>query len=92
MNLINKNFDAATNLAVQQLTSRTPIGAPPRVNRKNGASSLDKHFNFILMRVTERKSLNQILMALEAVHEIKVHKSSLSRFINKKIPYEQKQA
>lgn len=80
----NNNFDEIYNNAIEQLVSRTHDYRKARVNRKNGASSLDKHFQFIHVRWLSGKSLTQIMAALENEHSQKISKSALSRFVSKK--------
>lgn len=84
MNTYNTNFDDIYNLAIERLVGRTKDNRKARINRKNGDSSLDKHFHFIHSRWVDGKSLPQIATALKNEHSQIISKSALSRFINKK--------
>ena len=83
--IYNKNFDYSINKAVNELIRRTPSGHLPRLSRKNRASSLDEHFQFILKKLSEHKTQGQILSLLNTKFDVKVNKSTLSRFLRKKM-------
>lgn len=83
--IYNKKFDDSINKAISKLIQRTPAGHPPRLSRKNGVSSLDEHFHFILRKLSEHKTQGQVLSLLNAKFNLKVNKSTLSRFLKKKM-------
>ena len=83
--IYNNNFNEFTNEAVDALIRRTSTSPPPRTNRKNGSSLLDRYFQFILQKLSEHKTQGQILSLLNAKFSNKVNKSTLSRFLKKKI-------
>ena len=83
--IYNKNFNDSINKAVGELIQRTPAGHPPRLSRKNGASLLDEHFSFILQKLSEHKTQGQILSLINTKLDLKINKSTLSRFLKKKM-------
>ena len=83
--IYNNNFNESTNVAVEGLIRRTSTSPPPRINRKNGSSLLDTYFQFIFQKLSEHKTQGQILSLLNAKFSIKVNKSTLSRFLKKKM-------
>ena len=84
MNKYNANFDESTNSLVQKLVDRTPQSLQPRISRKNGETGFDQHYAFIIEKISEGKTLGQILKALEQSFGLKRSKSNLSRFLCRK--------
>lgn len=63
--IYNNNFNEFTNEAVDALIRRTSNSPPPRINRKNGSSLLDRYFQFILQKLSEHKTQGQIFISVE---------------------------
>lgn len=81
----NKYFSATTNEAVDNLVKSSPTSKQPRINRKNGASKLDVHYSLIQEKLAENKSQGQIITLLRSTFNLEINKSSLSRFVSKRL-------
>jgi hypothetical protein len=84
-NIYNKHFDNATNCRIDELVKRSPNKQLPRINRKNGESVFDAHLGYILEKLKEKKTQSQILCHLNFRFNLGKTKSSISRFIAKKL-------
>lgn len=83
--IYNKHFSTTTNEAIKELVHSSSFNnAPPRINRKNGASRLDEYYPIILEKIAEKKTQGQILKLLETKFKLEISKSALCRFVNKK--------
>jgi transposase len=80
-------FDVSASFAVKLLARRKKAGtlAPARQGRPAGLGKLGRYKSFLIGRVKDKPDITmpELALELEALHHIKAHPASLSRFLCK---------